>query len=862
MLLIYDDGVADETHPDFGGRLTPHDPGPPTTHATHVAGIVGGSGANSVSHGGTAGQWRGMAPGVTLESYAYTAQNGEIPLFTDPGDIESNYTDAVAQYGITLANNSIGVNVYLNTDLPCSLLGDYGVTSALIDALVDGGAGTPLRVVWAAGNERAPGACSANYGSIAPPAGAKNHIAVGAVNSNNGVIASFSSWGPTDDGRIKPDLAAPGTQTYGDLGITSTAPGGGYASLRGTSMSAPMVTGICALLLQDFRLRFPNYNGTGQDPRNATLKAILAQTASDEGPAGPDYQYGFGSVRAKAAVDFLRSGQFLERTIVDGEVITYIVTVAPGDSELKATLAWDDAPAAPNVTFALVNDLDLVAESPSGKTYYPYTLDPSSPGTPAAQTGPDHLNNIEQLRVDLPEAGTWKLRVVGHSVPVEPQTFSLAAAPVLLTCASAGTVSFTREAYPCSGVASVAVADCQLNTDPSVAEIVLATLFSTTDQTGRVVTLTETGPSTAVFQGSFTIGPAETPDALIVSDGDLMTVAYSDMDRGAGSQATVTATATVDCTAPAPANVSVVTTATTARITFDTTEVSRSLVEYGEACAHRNQASRQDRFVTSQTHFLQGLTPDTEYWFTVTATDPAGNASASGSPDQCYTFTTKSRVDFFTEPAVPKSTLANTRLTFTPIDGGSRYSAFRTRNVFYLPTDPSGGETLPVKDDDAARVTLGKAASVVLYGVSYSQFWIGSNGYLDFAQADTSPEATALLHFRDPRVSGLFDDLDPSALTGRGTVSWKQSPDHVAVTWLDVPDFGVQSSSNTFQIRLFFNGVIDITWLNVSAATALSGLSEGKGVDVDFAPSDFSAYPSTGLTLNPIGDRKVDAAAS
>ncbi|MBU0638065.1 MAG: S8 family serine peptidase, partial [Planctomycetes bacterium] len=346
-VLVFDGKAAFPTHPDFGGRLTVRDASGNSNHATHVAGTIGGDGLAS------GGLYRGMAPAVTLESYGFEMDGGLQWgfLYTDPGDIERDYAEAITLYGADISNNSIGTNTASN-GFPCEWEGDYGLTGMVIDGIVRGSlTGAPFRVVWAAGNERSSGRCGTTYHTTAPPACAKNHITVGAVNSNDDTMTAFSSWGPTDDGRIKPDVCGPGCQSDEDEGVTSCKGDGTYMTACGTSMSAPTVCGLGALLLQDYRRQYP-----GQpDFRNATLKALLAQTAVDLGHPGPDYKFGYGSVRVaredgfRGALDVLRSGDFVEGELDQGDVWAFTVVVNPGDWELRATLAWDDEPGTPNV---------------------------------------------------------------------------------------------------------------------------------------------------------------------------------------------------------------------------------------------------------------------------------------------------------------------------------------------------------------------------------------------------------------------------------------------------------------------------------------------------------------------------------
>jgi len=424
-VLVYDGGTARATHQDFGGRLTVRDASGMIDHSTHVSATIGGSGAAS------AGVFKGMAPGVTIESYGFQYDGTGVFLFSNPGDLESDYGAALA-LGADIANNSIGTNTETN-GFDCAIQGVYGVTDALIDAVVRGSLGAPYRVVWANGNERQGTRCNVegfgSYYSVAPPATAKNHITVGALNSNDDSMTTFSSWGPCDDGRLKPDISAPGCQAGGDGGVTSCAASSdtAYTVFCGTSMASPTVCGISALLLEDYRAHFG-----APDPRNSTLKVLLAQTAVDRGNAGPDYQFGYGSVRAQSAVDFMRLAQFAEDSVTEtGDTAQYTVTVAPGAPELRLTLAWDDAAGTPNVLGSLVNDLDLVVRDPSNVQHHVWTLNPLNPSALAVQTGPDHLDNLEQVLVAAPAPGVWTIEVSGFDVPEGPQPFSLASSNVL-----------------------------------------------------------------------------------------------------------------------------------------------------------------------------------------------------------------------------------------------------------------------------------------------------------------------------------------------------------------------------------------------------------------------------------------------
>ena len=177
--------------------------------------------------------------------------------------------------------------------------------------------------------------------------------------------------------------------------------------------------------------------------------------------------------------------------------------------------------------------------------------------------------------------------------------------------------------------------------------------------------------------------------------------------------------------------------------------------------------------------------------------------------------------------------LENTAILFTP--DGPGYS-FTTGSITELPTNPVGGTTLPLGDDASMTVNVGSAQSVVLYGQSYYSFFVGSNGYLTFTQFDTDYTENLPDHFRTARVSVLFDDLNPS-LSGR--ISWKQLPDRMVVTWEAVPEIAT-NQPNTMQVEMYFDGRIQLAWLEVSSESAIVGLSEGQGLPDGFTETDFS----------------------
>ncbi len=423
-VLVYDAGLVGD-HPDFTGRLIRGETGNIVRHATHVAGTIAGDGFNS------GGLLSGMAPGAEIISFAYEYCDPYC-MYNSPHDLMENYASAIDDYNACFSNNSIGSHIAQN-GYPCDWEGDYELTCQIVDLISTGDLGRPFLGIWSAGNERGDARCGTEYGTMSVPASAKNCIAVGATMSDSHEMTWFSGWGPVDDGRIKPDICAPGCQSDGDHGIASTVENGGYEAMCGASMATPVVSGVMALIYEQIQTTA----GAAVHPLPATLKALVINTAFDAGRPGPDFSFGFGEIRAEAAVSTVsENNRIIEGMINHGDTTFYSLSVDPGTDELKLTLAWSDPMGEPLAAIELVNDIDIYLESPLGALVYPWILNPAIPDAPAGR-GEDHLNPIEQIVVTDPEPGIWILRVTGATIPFGPQSYSLVANHPLIPCVSA-----------------------------------------------------------------------------------------------------------------------------------------------------------------------------------------------------------------------------------------------------------------------------------------------------------------------------------------------------------------------------------------------------------------------------------------
>jgi fibronectin type 3 domain-containing protein len=415
-LGMWDNGAASTGHSDYASRLTVGDGSGTGSHPTLVCGVMAGDGTRSTAYGGSPYQWRGVATEADIASYSWP---------DNISNMNNEHSHAISNYDIILTQNSWSWG--LCSDY-CEYYGEYDDWSQNYDKIARGSAGKRISVVFSAGNDGDCFGCSGDipdfpYGTIPGPGStAKNAIVVGSNDADTDNLSDFSSMGPTLDGRLKPDVVAPGCKS--SAGITTTYTSNNYnSSYCGTSFSAPAVSGCVALIQEDYIGKF------GGEAWPSTVKALLIQGAEDQGNVGPDFQFGYGRVNIQNSIDVIRtdngSGDLIkEDTLSPSETWEYSIAVTSGD-DLKVTLVWDDFEADYSVPGAtLVNDLDLELEAPGGATYYPWVLDPAHPGW-AATTGVDDLNNVEQVEIGSPAAGTWTIRVTASVMPEPNQDFSI-----------------------------------------------------------------------------------------------------------------------------------------------------------------------------------------------------------------------------------------------------------------------------------------------------------------------------------------------------------------------------------------------------------------------------------------------------
>lgn len=386
---LQDDGVIGP-HIDYQGRILAqflsYNYG---NHGDHTAGTIMAAG-NVDPHG------KGMAYGANL--YVY----GASPSYPGFNAIPQDYGSR--EIRITSTSYSNGCNAGY-TSLARTLDLQVRNFPSLMHVFSAGNAG---------GDNCGYGAGS-GWGNITGGHKAgKNVITVANLNYLD-QLSSSSSRGPAHDGRIKPDIAAKGTNVY------STMDPNTYTLKTGTSMSCPGVAGTLAQLFQAYR---ETYNG--EDPMAGLMKAFILNTAEDLGNPGPDFKYGWGRINALRVVKVIEEARFDSATLNQGEVNTHSFDVPADVAQLRVMVYWTDYPASVNSNWALVNNLDMTLTDPASNTWNPWKLShyPDSDSLNMSATrGVDDRNNMEQVTLDYPAAGNYTLDVVGTTVPQGPQIY-------------------------------------------------------------------------------------------------------------------------------------------------------------------------------------------------------------------------------------------------------------------------------------------------------------------------------------------------------------------------------------------------------------------------------------------------------
>lgn len=390
-LGLWDGGNALRTHQEFGDRVTYGENTGSEEHGTHVAGTMIGAGVQSNA--------RGMAYEAEIVSYDFSNDESEMSLEAQNGCILSNHSYMSGQftkYGRDwdiLANN----NPYYS-------------------------------IMKAAANE------GPSYNTMPINSNSKNVLTVGSgADQANGYVgpnvsvSSFSSRGPTPDGRIKPDFISNGA----GLTSASNSSNSSYTSMSGTSMACPSASGAAALMQEHYYMTHGNVYML-----SSTLKGLIINSTDEVGGDGPDYNSGYGYINAGSACKIISdnnggAGYLInELTLANGETFEIDAVPVPGE-EVNITLCWNDpaASSSSGTESKLVNDLDLRVDE-NGTVHMPWKCNPASPSSSATK-GDNSADNVEKIEIANAN-GSLTIKVSHKGSLSSVQTYSLVMSGVLV----------------------------------------------------------------------------------------------------------------------------------------------------------------------------------------------------------------------------------------------------------------------------------------------------------------------------------------------------------------------------------------------------------------------------------------------
>lgn len=409
---VWDSDKVRDTHIEFtGGKVILGDAATTLSpHATHVTGTIIATGISALR--------KGIAYGAQAKTFDWDNDYNEMLLFGSQGYLVSNHS-----YG------------YIATDLPSYKFGSYDASSIEIDNVSN--ASPYYQVVLAAGNDRNDFAIEhvANLGGydiLTGTCNSKNGLVVAAVNQVTTYIdpssvemSSFSNFGPTDDGRIKPDIAAKGVNVSSTVSSTNNS----YDEFNGTSMAAPAISGLIVLLQKHYN----NLNASYM--RASTVRGLICHTAKEAGAnPGPDYEFGWGLANGEAAANVITnrnvSTLLEENTLATGGVFTKQIMIN-SVQDLAVTICWTDPTGLSNGATEdsrvprLKNNLDLKILK-DGNVYYPWKLNVEDFYQQATNIEDNDVDNIEKVQIYDAQPGVYTIQVTHKSVLTGgSQVFSL-----------------------------------------------------------------------------------------------------------------------------------------------------------------------------------------------------------------------------------------------------------------------------------------------------------------------------------------------------------------------------------------------------------------------------------------------------
>lgn len=654
-----DTGITNTMHPDLRGRVTGFkyygtniaDASDGYGHGTHCAGIVAGNAATGETDTNSGTFFGlGVAPGASIfVERIFDEAAGEASPF--PSD--ATLTQDAVRNGAKIGSNSWG------TDGP----GSYDTDAMQFDELVrDADPGTPgdqpYILEFSAGNA-GPGSQTMDS-----PASAKNVIATGASENvatdlalsyglyadGQDTMADFSSRGPCEDGRIKPDLVAPGSwiaslasSAAPNLSAIAWQPiDNYYVYMGGTSMSGPHAAGAAAIFVQYYKSLHTN-----AIPSPALVKAALINSASelDESNGGPgpipNFDEGWGRI-ALTNIIFAnpnaapRIYQYLDQTVLltNSQVYSQHTFVQSSGQPLKITLAYTDVPGFAGAIPALVNDLNLEVVAPDGTIYRgnQFTAGESI----ANATASDNLNNVEGVLISQPLTGDYTIRVRATNVVEDArldtsavdQDFALVVSGDL-SRQGVGVLQLDRAEYTAPGVMQIEVFDAGRATSSTVSVVVQ----SGTEPAGETCTLHNSG-NYGYFTNSIAtlVGPASVDGKLEIHNGDFINAYYID-----STGTTREADAMAQLIPPVLSGVTAVNDLGIMAIQWQSGTPASSIVRYSTNLTF-SQSVTNNSLVTSHSIKLSRLVAGRTYFYYVVSTDTAGNTATNNNGGSFYSF--------------------------------------------------------------------------------------------------------------------------------------------------------------------------------------------------------------------------------
>ncbi|MCP3905926.1 MAG: S8 family serine peptidase [Planctomycetes bacterium] len=837
VILANVDGGIQDNHPDLFARMlscvgTTCGGGATSSHGTHTAGIMAAMGGSGVLDSWGFLRGLGVAPGATMVEQVYS------PYFTQPGGMLLLMYDSAAN-GAIASGNSWGPAGSPQGYDDDTLQTDIGARDTDPNTPGD----QPLCYVLSIMN---------GYGgtsSQGTPDEAKNIFTIGSTKAQqvSGAqileiddVSGNSAHGPCLDGRIVPHLVAPGCE------VDSCNSGSSHTTKCGTSMASPHVTGAVALFVEHYRNR-PQYT---VDPSPAMIKAAFLPVAhdlaghhdADGGILGHpfDNKQGWGRMNLPAVVappdNSVR--YFDQEVIFDNTGEEWSINLSPLDPSkpVRIMLVWTDAPGhgLGGSTPAWNNDLDLIVEV-GGNSYYGNDFGPD--GFSVTGGTPDDRNNTEGVFLGPIPPGNFDIRVVAADINSD-------ALPNVgdITDQDFAIVAYNVAEEPGFAMSSTPNAQTLCAPGDVVYDIEVDQILGYTDS----VTLSASGMPAGVT-GGFSVNPVTPPQTVAftaTADAGVSFGTYTiTIDGDApGLNRSTNLSLTLVNAVPGPSALSsppdgAIDLVRKPTLTWQpASQVVNYEVEIALDPLFTNIVYTAS--VPDTNHEVElNLDLGTAHYWRLRGT----NACGTGPDSTTFGFTTIDQLDYFTEE-IPGGDidLANRTLSFVP-DGSSDFYDACLTPITELPIDPAGGVVVVPGDDSSTLINI-FGPPVSLYGAMYGNFYLNSNGHLTFGAPDSDPTVSLTNHFSIPRISALYNNLDPGT-QGIGDVSYKVLGDRLVVSYEGVTEAGLVNSS-TFQIEMHYNGEIRLSYLEVEVTqVAIVGLSDGSGLPGDFLGTDASATP-------------------